>query len=106
MIAISIISVTLLLILAAIVTYHSVNNLLRWKKIEMDTAKGRVFLDKSFLKTNFKINSAVVGLVFIHLYSWNMFSSLDFQCRGFLMLYFSSFLVYYVSPCIAGIYMV
>jgi hypothetical protein len=54
------------LILAAIATYLSVNNLLRWKKIEMDTAKARIFLDKSFLKTNFRINLAVVGLVFIH----------------------------------------
>jgi hypothetical protein len=66
MIEISLISVTLLLILAAIATYLSVNNLLRWKEIEMDTVRAKVFLDKSFLNANFKLTLAAVCLVFIH----------------------------------------
>ena len=67
--AISLISVTLLLILAAIATYLSVKNLLRWKEIEMDTAKARVFLDKSFLNANFKLTLAMLALVLL-VYIW------------------------------------
>jgi len=66
MIAISLISVTLLLILAVIATYLSIKTIFRWKKIEIDTVRARVFLDKSFLKTNFKLTLTVVGLTFIH----------------------------------------
>jgi|SRR5450759_4318396 uncharacterized membrane protein len=93
MIAISLISVIMLLILAVIATYLSVKNLLRWKKIEMDTAKARVFLDKSFLNTNFKLTLAVVGLIFIH------FILMEVQLAGFPLqglfnvIYLSSFLV-------------
>jgi hypothetical protein len=82
------------LILAAIATYLSVNNLLRWKKIEMDTAKARIFLDKSFLKTNFKINLAVVGLVFIHFILMEYVQLTGFPIQGlFNVIYFSSFIV-------------
>jgi uncharacterized membrane protein len=93
MIAISLISVTLLLILAVIATYLSVKNLLRWKKIEMDTAKARVFLDKSFLNTNFKLTLAVVGLVFIHFILMEYVQLTGFPLQGlFNIIYFGSFI--------------
>ena len=87
MITISIISVTLLLMLAVIATYLSVNNLLRWKKIEMDTAKAKVFLDKSFLNNNFKLTLAVVGLVFIHFILMEYVQLTGFPLQGHLILF-------------------
>lgn len=94
MTAISQISVIMLLILAVIATYLSVNNLLRWKKIEIDTARARVFLDKSFLNTNFKLTLAVVGLVFIHFTLMEYVQLTGFPLQGLLnVIYLSSFLV-------------
>jgi uncharacterized membrane protein len=94
MTAISQISVIMLLILAVIATYLSVNNLLRWKKIEIDTARARVFLDKSFLNTNFKLTLAVVGLVFIHFILMEYVQLTGFPLQGLLnVIYLSSFLV-------------
>jgi uncharacterized membrane protein len=92
MIAISLISVTLLLILAVIATYLSIKNLLRWKKIEMDTARARVFLDKSFLKTNFKLTLAIVGLAFIHFILMEYVQLTGFPIGGlFSVVYLISF---------------
>ena len=94
MIAISLILVALLLILAVIATFLSVKNLLRWKKMEMDTAKAKVFLDKSFLNTNFKLNLAVVGLVFIHFILMEYVQLTGLPMQGlFNVIYISSFLV-------------
>jgi len=93
MIVYSKISVTLLLIFAIIATYLSVKNLLHWKKIEIDTAKARVFLDKSFLHTNFKFNIAVVGLVFIHFTLIEYVHLTGVPLQGlFNVIYFSSFI--------------
>jgi hypothetical protein len=93
MTAISLISTTLLLILAVIVTYISVKILLQWKEIEMDTARARVFLDKSFLNNNFKLTLAVVGLVFTHFILMEYVQLTEFPLQGlFNIIYFSSFL--------------
>ena len=93
MIAISQISVTSLLILAAVATYLSIKNLLRWKEIEMDTTRARVFLDKSFLNANFKLTLAVVGLVFIHFIIMEYVELTGFPLQGlFNVIYFGSFL--------------
>lgn len=93
MIAISLISVTLLLILAAIATYLSVKNLLRWKEIEMDTVRAKAFLDKSFLNGNFKLTLAAVCLVFIHFILMEYVELTGFPLQGlFKFIYLSSFL--------------
>jgi hypothetical protein len=93
MTAISQITVALLLILAAIATYLSVKNLLRWKKNEMDTTKARVFLDKSFLNDNFKLTLAAVGLVFIHFIIMEYAELTGFPLQGFFnVIYFGFFL--------------
>jgi len=93
MITISLISVALLLILAVIVTYLSANILLHWKGIEMDTARARVFLDKSFLDNNFKLTLAVIGLVFTHFILMEYVQITGFPLQGlFNIIYFSSFL--------------
>ena len=93
MIAISLILVTLLLILAAIATYLSVRNLLRWKEIEMDTTRAKVFLDKSFLNANFKLTLAAVGSVFIHFIMMEYFEFTGFPLQGlFHVIYFGFFL--------------
>ena len=93
MIAISLISVTLLLILAAIATYLSVNNLLRWKEIEMDTVRAKVFLDKSFLNANFKLTLAAVCLVFINFIMMEYVEFTGFPLQGlFNLIYFGFFL--------------
>jgi len=93
MIEISQISVILLLILAAIATYLSVRNLLRWKEIEMDTTRAKVFLDKSFLNGNFKLTLAAVGLVFIHFIIMEYVELTGFPLQGFFqVIYFGFFL--------------
>ena len=93
MIAISLISATLLLILAAIAIYFSVKTLLRWKEIEMDTTRARVFLDKSFLDANFKLTLAAVGLVFIHFIMMEYIEFTGFPLQGlFSVIYFGFFL--------------
>jgi len=93
MILISLISVTLLLIIAAIATYLSVKNLLRWKEIEMDTARARVFLDRSFLRANFKLTLIAVGLVFLHFILMEYIELTGFPLeRVFHVVYFIPFL--------------
>ncbi len=93
MTAISLISVTLLLIFAAIAAYLSVKNLLRWKEIEIDTARARIFLDKSFLNANFKLTLAAVGLVFIHFIMMEYVEFTGFPLQGlFHVIYFGFFL--------------
>jgi len=91
--AISLISVTLMLILAAIAAYLSVKNLLRWKEIEMDTIRAKAFLDKSFLNANFKLTLAASGLVFIHFMMMKYVEFTGFPLQGLLnIIYFSFFL--------------
>ncbi len=93
MLLISLISVTLLLILAAIATYLSVKNLLRWKEIGMDTTRARVFLDRSFLSANFKLTLVAVGLVFLHFILMEYIELTGFSMGGvFHVVYFGLFL--------------
>ncbi len=55
------------LIVAAIGVYFSLKSWARLKKIELDTLKARVFLDTSFVYTNFKLTLVVIGLVTFHI---------------------------------------
>ncbi len=61
------ISLAFSLIVAAIGVYFSLKSWVRLKKIELDTLKARVFLDKSFVYTNFKLTLVVIGLVTLHM---------------------------------------
>ncbi len=93
MLLISLVSVTLLLILAAIATYLSVKNLLRWKEIEMNTTRARVFLDRSFLRANFKLTLTAIGLVFLHFILMEYVELTGFPLEGvFHVVYFGLFL--------------
>lgn len=51
------------LLFAAVAAYISIINWLHWKNIETDTMKAMVFLDKSFLKSNFKLTFVTIVLV-------------------------------------------
>lgn len=51
------------LLFAVIAACISILNWISWNKIETDTMKARVFLDKSFLKSNFRITIATVVIV-------------------------------------------
>lgn len=93
MFLISQISVTLLLILGAFATYLSAKNLVRWKEIEIDTTRARVFLDKSFLNANFKLTLTVVGLVFLHFIQMEYVELTGFPLEGvFHVVYFGLFI--------------
>lgn len=61
------ISLIFSLIVAAIGVYFSLKSGVRLKKTELDTLKARVFLDKSFVYTNFKLTLVVIGLVTFHM---------------------------------------
>jgi hypothetical protein len=61
------ISLIFSLILSAIGVYFSLKSWARLKKSELDTLKARVFLDKSFVYTNFKLTLVVIGLVTFHM---------------------------------------
>jgi hypothetical protein len=55
------------LIVAAIGIYFSLKSWERLKKIEINILKARIFLDKSFIYTNFKLTLVIIGLVTIHM---------------------------------------
>lgn len=61
------ISLVFSLIVAAIGVNFSLKSWARLKKSELDTLKARVFLDKSFVYTNFKLTLVVIGLVTFHM---------------------------------------
>lgn len=88
---VSSISVTVLLILASIATYFSIKNLIRWKEIEMDTTRARVFLDESFLNSNFKLTFLLVGLLFLHFIIMEYHEVTGKILQGF------NFVIYYVT---------
>ena len=60
----------LTLVFAGLAIFISIINWIRWKKIEPETTKARVFLDKKFLDTNFKLTLFTVvivgGMVTLH----------------------------------------
>ncbi len=88
----SFISVTVLLILAFIATYFSIKNLMRWKEIEIDLTRARVFLDKSFLNSNFKLTFLLVGLLFLHFIIMEYHEVTGIIVQGFnLVLYYVTF---------------
>ncbi len=79
------------LIFAFIATCISISNLIRWKKIEPDTMKARVFLNKSFIDNNFKLTLVIViiagGLVSLHsLLEYFELVGIDF--KGFYIFYY------------------
>ena len=55
------------LIVASIGVYFSLKSWARLKQIELDILKARIFLDKSFVYTNFKLTLVVIGLVTLHM---------------------------------------
>ena len=48
---------------AVLATHFSFKNWIRWKEIEVDTIKARVFLDKSFLINNFRLMFVAIGVM-------------------------------------------
>jgi len=91
MIAISLTSITLLLIPAAFAFYISVKNSLRWKESEMDTVRAKVFLDKSFLNANFKLTLVVVWSVFINFIMMEYAEFTGLPLQGFLNIIYFGF---------------
>ncbi len=71
--------------------YFSVINWKRWKEIETDTIKARVFLDRQFLNLNFKITLVSVilvgGMATLHLLM-ECFELAGFKFSGFYLLYY------------------
>lgn len=62
--------IALSVVFAIISAGISIKNWKIWKESDLDTIKAKVFLDKSFLDTNFKLSLAMVwimgGLVSLH----------------------------------------
>jgi len=79
------------LLFAVIAACISILNWIRWNNIETDTMKARVFLDKSFLKSNFRMTIATVvivgGMVGLHsLMEYFEIVGIDFT--GFYLFYY------------------
>lgn len=79
------------LLFAVIAACISILNWISWNKIETDTMKARVFLDKSFLKSNFRVTIATVvivgGMVGLHsLMEYLELVGMDFS--GFYIFYY------------------
>lgn len=87
------ISITLLLILAAIATYLSIRNLVSWREIKNDTMRARVFLDKSFLNANFKLTLVLVGLLFLHFIIMEYTEFTGIILHGFYLVVYYALLV-------------
>lgn len=86
--------VTLLLILSAIATFFSLLNMKKWKEIDIDRARASVFLDKSFLSTNFKLTLAAVGLVFLHFIIMEYYEIHHLEVMGlFSFVYYGVFII-------------
>jgi len=78
------------LIFAFIALCVSISNLMRWKKIEPDTMKARIFLDKSFIDNNFKLTLVIVIIVggVLSLHSlMEYFEIIGVDFAGFYFLY-------------------
>jgi hypothetical protein len=80
------------LIFAVIAIFISIYNWIRWKKIEPKTMKARVFLDKKFLDTNFKLTLITVmiigGLLSLHSIM-EYFELVGIDFKGFYIYYYS-----------------
>ncbi len=79
------------LLFAVIAACISVLNWMHWNKIETDTMKARVFLNKSFLKSNFRLTIATVvivgGMVGLHsLMEYLELTGIDI--KGFYLFYY------------------
>lgn len=59
------IAITLILVAGGI--YLLYINLLRWKEIDHDTVRARVFLDRSFLKMHFFLLLTMGGIAVLHI---------------------------------------
>jgi len=82
----------LTIVFAGIAICISIINWIRWKKIEPETTKARVFLDKKFLDTNFKLTFATVVIVggmlsFHSIMEYFELVGIDFA--GFYLYYYS-----------------
>ena len=82
----------LTLVFAGIAICISIINWIRWKKIEPETTKARVFLDKKFLDTNFKLTFVTVVIVggmlsFHSIMEYFELVGIDFA--GFYLYYYS-----------------
>ena len=83
--------ITFSLLFTVIAACLSIINWRRWNNIETDTMKARVFLDKSFLNSNFKLTFVTVvvvgGMVSLHsLMEYLELDGTDFA--GFDLLYY------------------
>ena len=82
----------LTLVFAGIAICISIYNWIRWKKIEPETTKARVFLDKKFLDTNFKLTFVTVVIVggMLSLHSiMEYFELVGIDFAGFYIYYYS-----------------
>jgi len=80
------------LIFAVLAICISIHNWIRWKKIEPETTKARVFLDKKFLDINFRLTLATVvivgGMVSFHsIMEYFELAGISFE--GFYIYYYS-----------------
>ena len=82
----------LTLVFAGLAIFISIINWIRWKKIEPETTKARVFLDKKFLDTNFKLTFVTVvfvgGIVSLHSIM-EYFELIGIDFAGFYLYYYS-----------------
>ena len=82
----------LTLVFAGLAIFISIINWIRWKKIEPETTKARVFLDKKFLDTNFKLTFITVvivgGIVSLHSIM-EYFELIGIDFAGFYLYYYS-----------------
>jgi hypothetical protein len=80
------------LIFAVLAIFICIINWIRWKKIEPETRKARVFLDKKFLDINFKLTLVTVvivgGMMSLHtIMEYFQLVGIDFA--GFYIYYYS-----------------
>ena len=80
------------LIFAVLAIFICIINWIRWKKTEPETTKARVFLDKKFLDTNFKLSLVTVvivgGMVSLHSIM-EYFELVGIDFAGFYIYYYS-----------------
>lgn len=80
------------LIIAVLAIIISIINWIKWGNIELETTKARVFLDKNFLNTNFKLTLLIIIIsgVLISVHSiMEYFQLARMEFAGFYILYYS-----------------
>lgn len=80
------------IIVAVFAIFISIINLIKWVKTEPETAKARVFLDRKFLDTNFKLTFLIIIIsgVLISIHSiMEYFQLVGFDFSGFYIIYYS-----------------